>query len=113
MVQTNYVRAGDGRTMLGTVWDLCSTDNYIQHKVARKLGLEGDDVELTVGVIKGIEHTEMTKLYRVPIMDLRGNVHIIECYGFDVQLFHQRKKVIARSVRSLVSNLIKLRNPLR
>ena len=84
MVQTNYVKAGDGKTMLGTMWDLCSTDNYIQHKFARKLGLEGDEVELTVGVIRNIEHTEMTKLYKVPILDLKGNTHIIDCYGFDV-----------------------------
>ena len=41
---------------LGKVLDLCLTDNYIQHKVARKIGLEGDDVELTIGVIKGIGH---------------------------------------------------------
>ena len=35
-------------------------------------------------MITGKEHTELTKLYMVPMKDLKGNTHIIECYGFDV-----------------------------
>ena len=47
MVQTAYLKAQNG-ARLGTLFDLASTDHYITHKKARKLGCEGVDVELII-----------------------------------------------------------------
>ena len=84
MVQTSFVSTGRGMKKLGAMWDLCSTDDYITHKVARRLGLQGTDVELVVEGIKGVEHVERTKLYDVPVLDMKGTSSIFQCYGLDV-----------------------------
>ena len=84
MVQTSFVSIGRGMKKLGAMWDLCSTDDYITHKVARRLGLQGTDVELVVEGIKGVEHVERTKLYDVPVLDMKGTSSIFQCYGLDV-----------------------------
>ena len=56
MVQTAYLKAQSG-VRLGTMFDLASTDHYITHKKARKLGYRGVDVELIIEDIKGVEYT--------------------------------------------------------
>ena len=83
MVQTSYTHTGLGGVRLGTMWDLCSTDHYILNKTAKKLALNGTDVELLMEGIKGQEHYETTKLYDVPIVDKQGTKYIIQCYGLD------------------------------
>ena len=83
MVQTSFIQTGLGGTRLGAMWDLCSTDHYILNKTARKLGLDGVDVELLMEGIKGQEHYETTKLYNVPMVDKNGETVIIQCYGLD------------------------------
>merc|ERR1711888_206449 len=82
MVQTAYVNTPEGVRM-GTMFDLCSTDNYITHKKARRLGCEGMEVELIVEGIKGVEYTENTMLYEVSLADKTGTVHTYQCYGLD------------------------------
>ena len=72
MVQTAYINSFGG-VRLGAMFDLCSTDDYITHKMARRLGCKGVDVELVVEGIKGVEHTEQTKLYEVPVVDKSFN----------------------------------------
>ena len=82
MVQTAYLKAQNG-ARLGTMFDLASTDHYITHKKARKLGCEGVDVELIIEGIKGVEYTEQTRLYEVSLVDKYGAVHTYQCYGLD------------------------------
>ena len=65
------------------MFDLCSTDHYITHKKAKKLGCKGQEVELVVEGIKGVEYTEQTMLYEVDIVDKTGAVHTYMCYGLD------------------------------
>ena len=78
MVQTAYVKSSGG-IWLGTMFDLCSTDHYITHKKAKRLGCKGIEVELVVEGIKGMEHTEQTMLYEVPLVDKNGDVHLYKC----------------------------------
>ena len=82
MVQTAYVKTPGG-IRIGAMFDLCSTDNYITHKRAKRLGCEGVDVELIVEGIKGVEYTENTKLYEVSLTDKTGTIHTYQCYGLD------------------------------
>ena len=82
MVQTAFVKSRKG-VQLGAMFDLCSTDHYITHKKAKKLGCKGQEVELIVEGIKGVEYTEQTVLYEVDIVDKTGAVHTYMCYGLD------------------------------
>ena len=52
--------------------DLCSTDDYITHKVAKERGFHGEDVQLVVEGMGGKETFYDTKLYTVPIYDKYG-----------------------------------------
>ena len=66
---------------LGAVFDSYATDNYITHKHAKKLGLEGRAVALSVeGFNKNVTELD-TFRYSVPVMDQLGKLHMYECYG--------------------------------
>ena len=82
MVQTAFVNTPKG-VGLGAMFDLCSTDHYITHKKAKKLGCRGQEVELIVEGIKGVEYTEHTMLYEVTLVDKTGATHSYMCYGLD------------------------------
>ena len=82
MVQTSYVSAECG-ARLGAMYDLCSTDDYITHKCARRNGFEGTDVELIIEGIAGSEVKIETKLYTVYLVDDEAKVHELPCYGLD------------------------------
>ena len=73
MVQTAYVKAQSG-VRLDTMFDLASTDHYITHKKARKLGCRGVDVELIIEGIKGVEYSEQTRLYEVSLVEKYGSI---------------------------------------
>ena len=49
LLHASYVES-QRNVKLGTIWDLCSTDDYITFKKAEKLGLEGKDVVITIEV---------------------------------------------------------------
>ena len=61
---------------------MCSTDDYVIHKYARKKHIPREDVELVVEGMGGKETFYKTKLYMIPIIvgKLR---HEIPCYGMD------------------------------
>ena len=82
MVQTAYVQTPGG-FRLGAMFDLCSTDHYITHKKAKRLGCTGVEVELIVEGIKGMEYREHTMLYNVSLIDKNGVVNQYQCYGLD------------------------------
>ena len=81
MVQAQYVVSPDG-SKVGTLMDLCSTDDYVTHRYARKNNLCGHDVELIVEGMGGNESFVSTKLYKVPIMVESKCVELL-CYGMD------------------------------
>ena len=64
LLQASYV-VSPGGVKLGTLWDLCSTDDYITFKKADEMGLDGRDVVLTIEGVGGVETTIDTKLYDV------------------------------------------------
>ena len=68
---------------LGAMFDDCSTDHYVTHEAAQKYNFPGQDVELEVEGIGGIEQTISTKLYTVTVLDIKGNRHHYACYGLD------------------------------
>ena len=81
LIQAQYVAAPDG-SKIGTLLDLCSTDDYVTHKYAKKMHLEGKNVDLLIEGMGGKESRLMTKLYKVPIM-VNGSMQIIPCYGIE------------------------------
>ena len=97
MCQVTFVRAfskdGNYSLILGAVFDSYATDNYITHKHARKLGLEGRATALSVeGFNKQVTELD-TFRYAVPVKDLFGNIHVYECYGVE-----EITTVVVRSV---------------
>ena len=56
LLQASYV-SSNGGAKLGTLWDLCSTDDYITFKKAEELALEGREVVLTIEGVGGVETT--------------------------------------------------------
>ena len=82
LLQTSIVKTVDGKK-IGALWDLCSTDNYITFQKAEELGLEGEDVMLTVEGIAGVEETSATKLFSVPLFTKKGKRRIYQCYGLE------------------------------
>ena len=69
------------------MFDLCSTDHYITHKKAKRLGCTGVEVELIVEGIKGMEYREHTMLYNVSLIDKNGLVNQYQCYVLKLE-FH-------------------------
>ena len=61
--------------------DPCSTDHYITHKKARKLGCRGVEVQLILEGIKGVEFKEQTMIYDVFLNDKHEDVHKYPFYG--------------------------------
>ena len=70
MVQAQFVAAPDNSD-IGSLMDLCSTDDYVTHKYAKKKNLPGEDVDLLVEGMGGKETYYRTKLYMVPIWSRR------------------------------------------
>ena len=63
--------------------DLCSTDDYVTHRYAKKRNFHGEDVELLVEGLGGKETFYKTKIYQVPVFDKNGVRIDIPCFGMD------------------------------
>ena len=61
-----------------------STDHYVTLDMAEKYKFPGEAVELLVEGIGGEAFRVETKLYKVPIRDKFGAVHVLDCYGLHV-----------------------------
>ena len=66
LMQTSLVRTKDGIDLV-TYWDLGSSDNYINKKMAKRLKLHGSKVKIEVEGIKQQKHIKRTMLYDLPI----------------------------------------------
>ena len=87
LLQASYV-VSPGGVKLGTLWDLCSTDDYITFKKADEMGLDGREVVLTIEGVGGVETTINTKLYDVPVSMKRkryggSKQAVFQCYGME------------------------------
>ena len=88
LLQASYV-VSPGGVKLGTLWDLCSTDDYITFKKADEMGLDGRKVVLTIEGVGGVETTINTKLYDVPVFmkkkkrNGRSKTAVFQCYGME------------------------------
>ena len=69
---------------LGGIFDDCSTDHYVTHDIAKKYNFPGQEVELEVEGIAGINHVVSTIIYTVTVFDLKGRKHDYQCYGLDM-----------------------------
>ena len=85
MLQANYVHYDDQRR-LGTLWDLCSTDNYITHAKAEELHLEGLPTQLCIEGVAGVVTMVETKIYEVPVRrkKKKRGYTVFQCYGLDI-----------------------------
>ena len=81
MVQAQFVSGLDG-SKIGTLMDLCSTDDYVTHRYAKKHHLSGETVEVMVEGMGGKNTHYETKMYMVPIM-VKGQKYEFPCYGMD------------------------------
>ena len=86
LLQASYVMSGEVK--LGTLWDLCSTDDYITFKKAEELALEGREVVLTIEGVGSVETTIETKLYDVPVYlkktrNGKEKFVVFQCYGME------------------------------
>ena len=82
MVQAQYVN-GENSSKIGTLMDLCSTDDYVTHRYAELHHLPGEDVDLVVEGMGRQETFYHTKIYQVPIVDLNKVRSVIPCYGME------------------------------
>ena len=82
MLYTLYVKSENG-CRLGSLIDNGSTDDYVTHKAAKKLGLVGQPVDLVTEGFGGTEVMIQTSVYQVPIYDKFGKRHLLSCYGTD------------------------------
>ena len=87
LLQASYVES-QGDVKLGTLWDLCSTDDYITFKKAEELGLAGEDFVLTIEGVGGVETTINTKLFNVPVFMQTKKMKkckyiMFQCYGME------------------------------
>ena len=82
MLQAQFV-TGVHNTKIGTLMDLCSTDDYVTHRYAKKRNFHGEDVELLVEGLGGKETFYKTKIYQVPVFDKNGVRIDIPCFGMD------------------------------
>ena len=81
MVQAQFVTGCD-KSEIGTLMDLCSTDDYVTHRYAKKNHLSGEHVELVVEGMGGKNTYYETKVYMVAIM-IQGKKYEFPCYGMD------------------------------
>ena len=68
---------------IGTLMDLCSTDDYVTHRYARRKGFPCEDVDLIIEGVGGKQSRYRTKVYQVPIFDKDGKQYIIPCFGLN------------------------------
>ena len=65
------------------MWDSGANISLITHQAAERLGLQGDEVSLSIVKVGGELTSYTTKEYKVPLVDLVGKVWIVNAYGID------------------------------
>ena len=68
---------------LTTIWDPGANMSLITHKAARKLGLYGQEITLSVTKVGNVTECVQSKEYILPLTDLSGNTWTIKAYGME------------------------------
>jgi hypothetical protein len=68
---------------LTTIWDPGANMSLITHKAARKLGLSGQEITLSVTKVGNVTECVQSKEYILPLTDLSGNTWIIKAYDLE------------------------------
>ena len=73
--------------VIGTMIDTAADSNFVTHEFARRLQLEGEEVDLAVSGVDSMVKRKASKKYilRVRKKDEKGQerVHVLFCYGLD------------------------------
>lgn len=64
-----------------TLWDSGSNISMITYRMARRLGLKGSDINLSITKIGNESRNFSSKIYKVPLVDAEGNLWEIEACG--------------------------------
>ncbi|CAC5362063.1 unnamed protein product [Mytilus coruscus] len=68
---------------LTTLWDPGANMSLITHKTAKRLGLSGQDITLSVTKVGNVTEHVQSKEYVIPLTDLRGKIWTIKAYGME------------------------------
>ena len=83
MLKTMFVDSIDPGQTIGIIEDNCSTDDYITHSKAQEMRLKPVcDIVLEIAGINSVKQLA-SKVYQVPLLDKKKNLHFVECYGLD------------------------------
>ncbi|XP_043234175.1 uncharacterized protein LOC122387784 isoform X1 [Amphibalanus amphitrite] len=65
------------------MWDSGANISLITHQAAERLGLQGNEVSLSIVKVGGELTSYTTKEYKAPLVDLVGKIWIVDAYGID------------------------------
>ncbi|VDH89663.1 Hypothetical predicted protein [Mytilus galloprovincialis] len=68
---------------LTTLWDPGANMSLITHKTAKRLGLSGQDITLSVTKVGNVTEHVQSKEYVIPLTDLGGKIWTIKAYGME------------------------------
>ncbi|XP_076028384.1 uncharacterized protein LOC143017480 [Oratosquilla oratoria] len=68
---------------INTMWDSGSDVTVITHSMAKRLGLIGKDVQMTITKVGNVVESCMSKEYTIPLVDQQGKIWKIKAYGLD------------------------------
>ncbi|VDH99299.1 Hypothetical predicted protein [Mytilus galloprovincialis] len=68
---------------LTTLWDPGAKHVTITHKTAKRLGLSGQDITLSVTKVGNVTEHVQSKEYVIPLTDLGGKIWTIKAYGME------------------------------
>ena len=63
LLQTSVIKTVNGNKV-GALWDLCSTDNYITFNKAAELGLQDEDIMLTVERLSVLKRRQLLNFFQ-------------------------------------------------
>ena len=66
-----------------TFWDNGSTISLVSKKYARRNRLKGVKVSYKLGTVGNVVQPQNAVMYEIPIIDRRGEIHIIKSYEID------------------------------
>ena len=81
LLEAKFITGPHG-SIIGAIFDLGSTDNYITHSYAKKQTLEEEPALRRLSGIRAVESLTWNKIYMVPVFIDRRK-HKISCYGLD------------------------------
>nr|XP_027237393.1 uncharacterized protein LOC113828586 [Penaeus vannamei] len=94
-----------------TLWDSGSNISMITHRMARRLGLKGNYINLSVTKIGNESRNLSSKIYKVPLVDAEGNLWEIEACGIMEITSEVPKFDLSKVLDILDASELKIRRP--